>query len=132
MLIYDPLRHKEVAKTPEEEVRQWFIQELLTTFAVPSQMMNSETGFTFGEKQYRADILIFDRCGNPMAVVECKRPDVKIDASVKEQAMRYNGALDLRYLILTNGITTFLYERKDGRFEPLDSALTYEQMLCRH
>jgi len=130
--LFDPLRHKQVAHTPEEAVRQWFICELLNTFAVPAGLMMSETGFEFGQKKYRADILIYDRALKPLAVVECKRPSVKIDASVVGQAMRYNAALDLEFLFLTNGSTTFLYGRKDGKFEPLPQIITYEQMLlCR-
>ena len=54
--IWDPLRRKEVAATPEEQVRQWFIAAVLRdTVKVPMHMMMSEVGFRYGNKQYRAD-----------------------------------------------------------------------------
>ncbi|MCQ2151195.1 MAG: type I restriction enzyme HsdR N-terminal domain-containing protein [Bacteroidales bacterium] len=131
MTLRDPLRRIEVTATPEEQVRQWFINELVQTFKVPVTLMMSEVGFKFGGKQYRADILIYDRAGEPLCVVECKRPEVKLTASVIEQAMRYNAVLSVRFIILTNGNITYLYRRKGDRFEPMDHIPDYEQMLCR-
>ena len=58
MTIWDPLRKKDVALTPEERVRQWFIGVLAGEMAVPMHMMMSETGFRLGDKQFRADILV--------------------------------------------------------------------------
>ena len=129
-LIWDPLRRKEVAATPEERVRQWFIIQLRDTFGVPEHMMNSEVGFKFGAKSWRADILVYDRAGQPLAVVECKRPDVALDAHVIEQAMRYNSVLGVRYLFVTNGNLTYLYTLEGDTFVPLDRIPTFEEMLC--
>ena len=129
-LIWDPLRRKEVAATPEERVRQWFIIQLRDAFGVPEHMMNSEVGFKFGAKSWRADILVYDRAGQPLAVVECKRPDVALDAHVIEQAMRYNSVLGVRYLFVTNGKMTYLYGLKGDTFVPLDRIPSFEEMLC--
>lgn len=128
--IWDPLRKKNVAATPEERVRQWFISLLHGTMGVPVHMMKSEVGFRWGGKAYRADILIWDRAGKPLAVVECKRPDVQLDAAVAEQAMRYNAVLDVRWIFLTNGGRTLLFRRSADTFVPADSIPTYEQMTC--
>ena len=129
-LIWDPLRKKEVAATPEERVRQWFIVQLRDAFGVPEHMMNSEVGFKFGAKSWRADILVYDRAGRPLAVVECKRPDVALDAHVIEQAMRYNSVLGVRFLFVTNGKMTYLYGLKGDTFVPLDRIPSFEEMLC--
>ena len=59
--VWDPLRKKEVALTPEERVRQWCIGVLKEQMKVPEHMMMSEAGFKLGEKQFRADILVYDR-----------------------------------------------------------------------
>lgn len=131
MTLYDPLRHIEVAATPEEQVRQWFINELLGSFGVPAHMMMSETGFKFGDKQYRADILIFGRDARPLAVVECKRPEVSLDRKVLEQALRYDMVLDIHYIILTNGKMTYIYKRNSDKFVALDHIPSYEEMQCR-
>lgn len=131
-MYWDPLRKKNVPETPEEKVRQWFIVELNNTFGVPMHMMMSETGFRFGGKQYRADILVYDREAKPLLVVECKEPGVAIDAEVARQALRYNAVLDVRYIVLTNGISTYAYERRDDAFAPLRQIPSYEIMTCRH
>ena len=129
-LIWDPLRKREVTATPEERVRQWFIVQLRDTFGVPEHLMMSEVGFKFGAKPWRADILVYDRNAAPLAVVECKRPNVAIDARVVEQAMRYNSVLSVRYLFLTNGKNTYLYRLEGDRFVPMDRIPGYEEMLC--
>ena len=108
--VWDPLRKKEVALTPEEEVRQWFIGVLEREMGVPQHMMRSEVAFTFGssKKKYRADILIFGKDTSPAAVVECKKPQTNLTTAVLEQAMRYNQAMGAPWIMITNGRQTFI------------------------
>ena len=129
--IWDPLRKKYVTATPEEQVRQWFITQLRDRFKVPVTMMRSEAGFLFGGKRYRADIIVYGRDGKPVAVVECKRPEVDLDASVAEQAMKYNSVLGVKFLILTNGNLTYLYTLANGVFVPCGRIPLYEEMICQ-
>ena len=129
--IWDPLRRKNVALTPEEQVRQWFIGVLRDSYGVPEHMMGSEVAFEFGRKQYRADIVLFSREGRPLGVVECKRPEVEITEEVVRQAMRYNAVLDVKFIFLTNGNNTYLYGREGERFVRLSSVPSFEEMLCR-
>ena len=130
-LIWDPLRKKRVTATPEERVRQWFIVQLRDVFGVPEHMMMSEVGFKFGGKPYRADIVVYGRDAAPLAVVECKRPEVDLTPAVLEQAMRYNSVLDVRFLAVTNGKKTYLYRLEGDTFVPCESVPGYEEMLCR-
>lgn len=125
---YDPLRKKEVAATPEEKVRQWFISLLSETGLVPSHMMMSEVRMKFGQKTWRADIVVYSSKGTPLAVVECKRPDVEIDADVAEQALRYNAVLGVRYIFLTNGTDTYIYRKEGGAFKALQHFPVYSEM----
>lgn len=129
--LYDPLRRKEVADTPEERVRQWIIGELLDTFGVPAHLMMSEAGMKYAAKSYRADILIYDRNGAPLAVVECKRPDVPLTPAVARQALRYDMVLSVRWIILTNGATTLVFVRDGGTFVPSSAIPDYNSMLCQ-
>ena len=133
--IYDPLRKKDVALTPEERVRQWFINVLSQQLSVPLHMMMSEAGFKLGGKQFRADILIYDRKASPLAVVECKRPEVELTAEVLDQAIRYNMVLNVPYIFITNGTRTLICRRREqeGRsgYEFIDKAPTYTEMLCQ-
>ena len=127
--IWDPLRKKDVALTPEERVRQWCIGVLASGMGVPMHMMMSEAGFCLGGKQFRADILVYDRKAQPLAVVECKRPEVELTAEVLDQALRYNMVLNVKYIIITNGTKTFIAKRQEGRFEFMNSVPSYNQML---
>ena len=128
--VFDPLRRKEVALTPEEQVPQWFIQVLLNNCSVPSHLMMSEAPLLFGAKKWRADIVVYDRSGAPMAVVECKRPDVDIDKEVASQAMRYNMVLNVRWLMLTNGKRVLVFRKEGNEFKAMTSLPSYEEMLC--
>ena len=127
--IWDPLRKKEVALTPEERVRQWCIGVLNNDFGVPMHMMMSEAGFRLGDKQFRADILVYDRSARPLLVVECKRSEVELTAEVLDQAIRYNMVLNVKYMIITNGTLTYVFRREDGRFTAVSTLPRYEEMI---
>ena len=133
--IWDPLRKKHVALTPEERVRQWCIGVLSSDLGIPMHMMMSEVGFKLGDKQYRADILVYDRHAKPLAVVECKRPEVQIDREVLDQAVRYNMVLNVSYIIITNGTQTFACQRgnADGKVQYffIDKVPSYNEMICQ-
>ena len=129
--IWDPLRKKDVALTPEERVRQWCINVLATRMQVPMHMMMSEAGFKLGEKKYRADIIVYDRKAQPLMVVECKRPEVELTGDVLDQAIRYNMVLNVNYMIITNGTKTYICCRQNGGFVFIDNVPTYNEMLCQ-
>ena len=127
-VIWDPLRKKEVARTPEEVVRQWFITVLNTNLHVPLHMMMSEAGLKLGDKQFRADILVYDRKMQPLVIVECKRPEVELSQEVLDQAVRYNMVLDVKYIIITNGTKTYICGKQDGRYAFMSALPTYNEM----
>lgn len=130
--IWDPLRKKSVARTPEEEVRQWFISILHEGMKVPEHLMMSEVSLRVGSKDYRADIVVWDRSARPLAVVECKRPETPLTQEVVDQAIRYNQALDVAFVIITNGVKTFMFQRGEDGFSFIEKAPLYEEMLvCR-
>jgi len=128
-MVWDPLRKKSVALTPEERVRQWFIGVLSVGLKVPEHMMMSEVSLKVGEKPYRADIVVYGRDGKPLMVVECKRNDVTLDQSAVDQALRYNTSLGVRYITITNGEKTFIFQRKDDGFEFMEKAPVWEEMI---
>ncbi len=121
--IWDPLRRKTVALTPEEGVRQWFIDAVLKgVMGVPEHMMMSEVGFSLGDKSLRADIVVWGRDAKPLAVVECKRPDVELTGDVLMQVARYNMILSVRYVFMTNGKKTvgIAFDGKGGMVRMTD------------
>lgn len=120
-VIYDPLRKKWVVRTPEEEVRQSVIAWLRDAKGVPVGLMESEYGFLYNRRRYRADVLVFDRQLQPLVLVECKAPGVRIDGKVVEQVVRYTRVLTVRYVLVTNGARTLLLGRRDdgSGYDPL-------------
>jgi len=128
--VYDPLRRKEVALTPEERVRQWFIGVLRDSLGVPQHQMMSEVEMKYAGASWRADLLVFGKGGVRKAIVECKRPEVNLAPAVLEQALRYNMVLDVRYLIITNGNSTYAFRKSaDGSgWEQLRALPSYTEM----
>lgn len=129
--VWDPLRKKEVSLTPEERVRQWCIKVVAEKMEVPMHMMMSEAGFRLGDKMYRADVLVYDRKAQPLMVVECKRPEVELTQEVLDQAVRYNMALNVRYMMITNGTRTFICRKNESGFVFMDHIPTYNEMICQ-
>lgn len=129
LTIWDPLRKKEVARTPEEVVRQWCIGVLNAKLDVPLHMMMSEAGLKLGGKLFRADIIVYDRKAQPLVVVECKRPEVELTREVLDQAVRYNMVLNVKYMIITNGTKTYMFGREGERYIQMSSFPSYSEML---
>lgn len=102
--IFDPIRRKYVVLTPEEWVRQHFINYLKVEKNYPYSLMKIEGGLKFNHQNKRSDILVYNLKGQPAILVECKAPEVKVTAAVFEQAARYNQQLKVDYIIVTNGI----------------------------
>ena len=127
--VFDPLRKKEVALTPEERVRQWFISVLHDAMQVPYAMMNSEVSLQLGDKKMRSDIVVFARDLRPMMVVECKRPDVELTREVADQIFRYNYVMDVPFVVATNGQNTYICKRNAEGGEFLSQVPTFPQML---
>ena len=125
--VWDPLRKKMVALTPEEKVRQWFIGVLRDNLKVPEHMMMSEVSFKLGNKPFRADIIVYGRDMAPLMVVECKREDVEMGREVLEQALRYNLVLGVKYIVITNGLRIFGFRRK-GMVGHDEGEVPYDQM----
>jgi len=103
-LIFDRLRQKYVALTPEEWVRQHFVNYLTEYLHYPSGLIQVEASLKLNTMPRRADILVHDRSGQPVMVVECKAPAVKLTQAVLDQVINYNYNYGVMYIILTNGI----------------------------
>jgi predicted type IV restriction endonuclease len=102
--VFDPVRKRYVALTPEEWVRQHAIRYLTLEKGVPLTLMKVESEIELFNTRKRFDIAVFDRNGRALMVVECKAPSVLITQDVLDQAVRYNMSLQVEYLLLTNGL----------------------------
>lgn len=104
LFIFDELRKKTLVLTPEEWVRQHFIQFLIHQKKYPKTLIKLEGGLKLNKLQKRTDILVFDLNGKADVLVECKASSVKIDQKVFDQAARYNMIHQVSYLLVTNGL----------------------------
>lgn len=103
-LIFDSLRKKYVVLTPEEWVRQHFVQFLIQEKKYPISLIAIEKQLVINNLKKRTDIVIFSPSGTPNIIVECKAPHIKITQSTFDQIARYNLKLDATYLVVTNGL----------------------------
>ena len=126
--VFDPLRKRFVALTPEEEVRQKVLYLLVEHLKVPSGLIAVEYSVKVNGMDKRADAVVFSKEGQPLMIIECKAQSVKITDKVLDQAVRYHTALQPRFLLLFNGETCYCFKVEKGRLEALDQLPDYEQM----
>ena len=107
--IFDPLRKCHVALTPEEWVRQHFVNFLIESRGFPAALMANEVAITVNGMKRRCDTVVYDRQLQPRVIVEYKAPTVKITKEVFAQISRYNLTLKVDYLIVSNGLQHYCY-----------------------
>ncbi len=102
--IFDEVRKKYLKLTPEEWVRQNFIQYLNKEKKYPMGLMGVEKMVKYNNLKTRADIVLYNTEGKANIIVECKSPDVKITQDTFNQIAKYNSQLKVKYLLVTNGM----------------------------
>lgn len=126
-LIFDNLRKKYLVLTPEEWVRQHFVQFLIQEKKYPSSLIALEKQLTLNNLKKRTDIVVFNKEGNPDIIVECKAPNIKISQDTFDQIARYNLRLNANYLIITNGLEHYfcLLDHENETYVFLDDIPNY-------
>lgn len=102
--VYDPLRRKWIIVTPEEWVRQHFVNFLVAERMFPPQLMANEISLHLNGNVRRCDTVVYDRNLRPLVIVEYKAPEVAVTQKVFDQIARYNTVLEAPYLIVSNGL----------------------------
>jgi Type I restriction enzyme R protein N terminus (HSDR_N) len=108
--IYDIIRKKYILLTPEEIVRQNFLDYLILEKKYSKNLIKLESAIKYNVLDKRSDILVYDSEGRPFLLVECKAANVSLSQSTIEQASRYNLFVQAKYLCITNGQKTFCFE----------------------
>ncbi|MCF6307254.1 MAG: type I restriction enzyme HsdR N-terminal domain-containing protein [Flavobacteriaceae bacterium] len=103
-LIFDIIRKKFVALTPEEWVRQHVIHFLISEKEYPISLINIEKQIKLINTIKRYDIVVFNKDGSIHIIVECKAPSIKINQQTFDQIARYNFVLNADYLFISNGL----------------------------
>lgn len=101
--VYDPLRNKFVALTPEEYVRQHYTAWLISDRHYRPQLMANEIAIDAAGRKRRCDTVIFRPDGSPLVIVEYKAPNIKITQHTFDQIVRYNMVLHADFLAVSNG-----------------------------
>jgi len=109
-MIFDSIRKKFVVLTPEEWVRQNFIQYLKIEKKYPENLMAVEKQIKVNGKQRRFDLLIYLKNGQPLLIAEFKAPSVKITQNAFDQVVRYNMILRVQHVVVSNGLQHFACE----------------------
>lgn len=105
--IWDRLRRKYVALTPEEWVRQNFIEFLISEKNYPETLMNNEIGINLNGMTKRCDTVVYASTSSPLLIVEYKAPQITINQMVFDQIVRYNMVLKVPFLIVSNGLNHY-------------------------
>ena len=103
-LIFDSLRRKYVKLTPEEWVRQHFVNYLTQHKGYPTALLANEMELKIGTKRLRCDTLLYNRYMQPRMIIEYKAPHITISQQVFEQIASYNTLLHVDYLVVSNGL----------------------------
>ncbi|MFA6334483.1 MAG: type I restriction enzyme HsdR N-terminal domain-containing protein [Bacteroidales bacterium] len=129
-LVFDPVRKKKVVLTPEEGVRQQLIDLLHNRLGYPINLMVCEYSMSIGGLKYRGDLVLMNKELKPLLLAECKAPSIKVTKETFEQIMRYNMALNVKHLLLTNGVTTYFasFDRCSNNYKYLTEIPSYNEL----
>ena len=119
--IFDGLRRRWIALTPEEWVRQNLLNWLIVEAGIPATMIAQEKEIRVGELRKRFDALVYDGQHRPWMMIECKAPTVPLNDEVLYQLLRYHASVPVPYLLVSNGDRHLAWEKRDGVLREIDS-----------
>ena len=121
-LIFDFLRRKHVALTPEEWVRQHFTHYLVEHKGYPKGLLGNEIELHIGDKKLRCDTILYNKDAQPRMIIEYKAPTIPIQQKTFDQIAVYNLLLKVDFLVISNGLEHYCcqmdYEQRQYRFLP--------------
>ena len=128
--IFDVFRKKYVHLTPEEWVRQNFLQYLVQDRGFPSSLITVEQEFRFNRMKKRTDVLVYSREGEPVFLVECKAPSVTVTREVFDQIGLYNLTYNVPWLAVTNGLKHYccMFDKKAGHYRFADRIPEWDEV----
>jgi type I site-specific restriction endonuclease len=125
-LVFDTIRKKWLVLTPEEWVRQHIIHWLIHEKKIASGLISVEKELLLNGTKKRYDIVIYSSQLTPKVVIECKAPEIALNESVLEQALRYNLELKAPYFFISNGLEDALFKAGENSIKRLED---WEDML---
>jgi hypothetical protein len=113
--IFDSIRKRYVILTPEEWVRQNFLQYLQQVKNYPASLIAVEKEISIGDVKKRYDIVVFDNNTKPFMLIECKEMEVALTPEVLNQALRYNITMQVPYIVITNGTHCMAFAHQNNQ-----------------
>jgi hypothetical protein len=124
--VFDLVRKKWLVLTPEEWVRQNFLQYLLIIKDYPASLIAIEKEIKLDALKKRCDIVVYDRESQPWMIIECKEMKVTLSQKTMEQILRYHIVLPAKYLIISNGSYCYGFEKKQNQFFEINNFPDFE------
>ena len=130
LILFDPIRKNNIVITPEEWVRQHFVQYLINQKKYPKTLIKLEGGHKLNGMAKRSDIVVYNPAGEKILLVECKAPSVSIDQKVFDQIARYNMVHKVKVIAVTNGLQHYycLIDFEAVNYKFIEELPTYAQM----
>ena len=128
--VFDVLRRKYVALTPEEWVRQQFVHFLIGQKGYPAECIGNEVSINLNGTRKRCDTVVYGCNAQPTMIVEYKSPQVEISQQVFEQVSRYNIKLRVKWLIVSNGLQHYCcrIDYESGTYQFLEDIPSYDDI----
>ena len=129
-LVFDELRRKHVALTPEEWVRQHFVHYLIGHLGYPAGLLANEVELKIGDKRLRCDSILYNKQAHPQMIIEYKAPSITITQKTFDQIARYNMVLHAKYLIVSNGLSHYCcrIDYDNNSYDFLETIPQYNEM----
>jgi len=128
--VFDILRRKYVALTPEEWVRQQFVHFLIGQKGYPAECIGNEVSINLNGTKKRCDTVVYGGNAQPTMIVEYKSPQVEITQQVFEQISRYNIKLRVKWLIVSNGFQHYCcrIDYENGTYQFVEEIPAYNDI----
>ena len=128
--VFDVLRRKYVALTPEEWVRQQFVHFLIGQKGYPAECIGNEVSINLNGTKKRCDTVVYGGNAQPTMIVEYKSPQVEITQQVFEQISRYNIKLRVKWLIVSNGLQHYgcQIDYESGTYQFVEDIPAYDDI----
>ncbi len=126
--VWDIIRKQWIQLTPEELVRQHFINYLIQEKKYPPECILVEKELAVFNTQKRFDVAIIDKNQNFLLVAECKAPNVNLDEKVIQQILTYNLVLNAQYLVITNGLKQFVFINDNNNWIEINDVVIFNQL----
>ena len=128
--LFDVLRRKYVALTPEEWVRQQFVHYLIQHKGYPAECIGNEVSITLNGTKKRCDSVVYGCSAQPAMIIEYKAPQVEITQNVFEQISRYNIMLKVKWLVVSNGMRHYCcrIDYESGTYQFVEDIPLYDEV----